>query len=433
MLHDICGKPLCLWTIKNALKISDELIVVLGFQSEKIKQCIEREFPKKVKFAIQEKQDGTGGAIKSAIASISKSCSRVMVLCGDSPLVKTKSLKRLLKASETSEISVLSSVTLNPSGYGRIIRGENKEVIKIVEEKDATFFEKKVNEINSGIYAINFDFLKSNLMHLNKNNAKKEYYLPDLVAIAASRSEKQNPISVTHVNLNEIIGANTRVQLSNIARIINMKILKKWTSRGVIIVDPNTTFIDVEARLGKNVMIFPQVRISGKCQIFENVKIETGSIITDVKIEKSSHIFPYSVIEKTKIGIGSKIGPFARIRAGTIIGQSSKIGNFVEIKKSIIGSHSKASHLSYIGDSEIGENCNIGAGSITCNYDGINKNKTIIENNVFIGSNVTLIPPLKICENSYIGAGSTINKNIPENTLAIARTQQITMKDKKNK
>ena len=342
---------------------------------------------------------------------------------GDAPLITNETIQELFKFHNNGEFAatLISSTVQDPTGYGRIIREASGEVKKIVEHKDCNEKELKVNEINSGMYCFDIEVLLTSLKSLNNDNSQGEYYLTDVIEIMKKSEEKIGAIVVPY---EEIMGVNSRVQLSEAETVMRKRINHKHMVNGVTFIDCESTYIDVDVEIGHDTIIYPGCVIQGNTTIKEECTLYSNSRICNSVIE-SGVIVENSVILESHIGEGTTVGPFAYIRPESKIGKSARIGDFVEIKKSTIGDNTKVSHLTYIGDAEVGSKCNFGCGTVVVNYDGQKKQKTIIGNNSFIGCNTNLISPVKVNDNTYIAAGSTITKEVPEGSLAIARSKQI--------
>jgi bifunctional UDP-N-acetylglucosamine pyrophosphorylase/glucosamine-1-phosphate N-acetyltransferase len=401
-----------------------EFAFVVGHESELVKAHIRKKNPEQVMFFEQKTQLGTGHALNIAIdeyLKLGKKSKRVLVLCADTPLLEGETLRKGFDAAVNgnSQSFVYSTEVPDPTGYGRIVR-ESESNFSIVEHKDCSEVQKKISEINTGVYVFDFDFIVKNITKLQNNNSSKEYYLTDLVKFSSAMKVEK------FKNYNEFLGVNTLEQLSEAAAIKRKQIITHWQNSGVIFTDVNNAYISEDAKIGKNVLIGPNVQIEGNTVVAENVKIAQSCILKNAIIGLSSNIEAFTVIEDSEVQAAASVGPFARIRPGTIIGSKSKIGNFVEIKKSILASDVKVSHLSYVGDAEIGESSNIGCGFITCNYDGAQKHKTVIGDNCFIGSDSQMIAPVKLGNNCYVASGSTINQDMPEGSFAISRGRQTT-------
>ena len=392
LVQKIYGKEIVLRAKDNAKKAGiEEIIAVVGHEKEQVKAVLGNE----VKYAYQEEMLGTGHAVMQAKEYLKGKKGKVVVLNGDVPILRPNTIKNLIEKSYSNKeyATLLTAIYDNPFGYGRIIRDTGGNVEAIVEEKDATEFQKEIKEINAGIYCFDIEELLKALDAIDNNNASGEYYITDVIKIMNDRGLKTGAVIVE--DNTEILGINDRVQLEILTRILRMRINAEHMKNGVTIEDSNTTYIYDDVEIGKDTVIHP------------NTTIKSGVII----------------------GEDCEIGPNSYIREGCRLSDKVKIGSFVEIKKTIVGEGTKIPHLSYMGDCEIGAKTNIGCGTITCNYDGFNKSKTIIGNNCFIGSNVNLVAPVTVKDNAFIAAGSTITDDVPEYALAIARQRQTNKED----
>lgn len=400
MVQTCLEKPLCRWSLDVASSLDPEhLLAVVGFQQEQVRLVL----PDSAQTVVQSQQLGTGHALQQAFRALEKSFSgAVMVLYGDTPLIRAETLRQLLDSLQGNEMAMLTSFVQNPRGYGRIIRDNSGLLCGVVEEKEATLEQRAIAEINSGIYVFRTDFLLKHLFKLTNNNYQQEYYLTDLVACAAGS------VATVLVDEAETLGVNDYTQLAYAESVLRQRINTHWMRQGVQMVDPVSTYIGPDVTIEPDTFIEPGVQISGK------TRIETGA-----------RIKAYSVIEESEIGAGTQVGPFAHLRSGSRLGEKCKIGNFVETKKASFKKGSKVNHLAYIGDAEVGEFCNIGAGTITCNYDGTRKHSIQVEDGVFVGSNSTLIAPVKLGKGSYVGAGSVVTQDVPAQALALGRARQV--------
>ncbi|MBQ7493797.1 MAG: bifunctional UDP-N-acetylglucosamine diphosphorylase/glucosamine-1-phosphate N-acetyltransferase GlmU [Selenomonadaceae bacterium] len=419
VLHKVGGKPMLQHVIDAAKKAgSSREVVVIGSGAELVTEVISG-----VEFVVQEEQLGTGHAVLSAKKNFEQAEGTVLILCGDTPLLTAKLLQDFTAAHENSTCAatVLTAKMPDATGYGRIIREEDGSFGKIVEEKDATEFEKKILEVNAGVYCFDVKKLFGSLEKVNNNNAQGEYYLPDVLTILKNAGEKIGAFTAQYAD--ETLGINSRVQLAAADKIFRMKKNRELMDSGVTIIDPNTTFIDYDAQIGQDTIIHPNTYIEGKTTIGEDCAIGPNIRFVDMKVgNKVTAQFSYC--HEAEICDGVTLGPYVHIRPGTTIGENVKIGNFVEIKNSNVGKDSKLPHLQYIGDTDMGSGVNIGCGTVTCNYDGKNKFRTKIGDNVFIGCNTNLVAPVKVGDGAYIAAGSTITKDVPKNNLAVARSRQ---------
>lgn len=397
--------------------------IVVGYGADAIREDFaDRE---DLQWALQEQQLGTGHAVMQAMpgVDVSDSDKKVLVLYGDVPLTNFDTLSKLVQRSESNTLSILTLVTDRPTGLGRIVRDDTGKILAIVEEKDASEEQKQIKEINTGIMVIPAAKLNSWLDALGNDNAQGEYYLTDVVAMAAADADCALAAMVIN-DENEVQGVNDKAQLATLERHYQMNKADQLLEAGVLLRDPSRIDIRGELTTGSDVEIDINTLFEGKVTLGNGVKIGANVCIKDTTIADNASILPGSIIEGADIGERASVGPYARIRPGTVLKQDTKIGNFVETKNAIIGKGSKASHLAYIGDAELGENVNIGAGTIFCNYDGVNKHKTLIGNNVFIGSNSVLVAPVKLADNTFVAAGSSINSDVPADTLAVGRAKQ---------
>jgi bifunctional UDP-N-acetylglucosamine pyrophosphorylase/glucosamine-1-phosphate N-acetyltransferase len=427
VLHPILGLPMLSYPIAlslNGIK-AEKTIAVVGYQADRIKERFKNP---QIQFVLQKEQLGTGHAVLQAISFLKTFTGTALILCGDVPLVKADTLRTFIGAfgESHSVLSVLTTVVENPSGYGRILRSREGWLEKIVEEKDASDKERSIREINTGIYCVKAPFLIEGLGEIGKDNAQGEYYLTDLVEIAKRKGLRCSAHIVSDPV--EVMGINTRVDLAMANEVLRQAKLKDLMLSGVTMVDPKTTYVDQTVEVGKDTVLYPNCHLQGGTKIGERCIIEPNSKVSDSIVGNEVTIRSNSVITESKIEEGASIGPFSHLRPLSEVKTKAKIGNFVEVKKSVIGRGSKANHLTYIGDSTVGEDVNIGAGTITCNYDGFEKHPTIIGNRVFVGSNVELVAPVKVGNDASIGAGTTVTKDIPSGALAISRTKQKNIK-----
>ena len=421
VLQTLSDKTLLEHVLLQAEKISASLHVVYGFGGDQVKNHINNN---SINWVEQAQQLGTGHAVAQAMPSINND-SISLILYGDVPLIQEQTLQTLINKAKQTGIALLSVILDNPTGYGRIIR-KNHQIQAIVEQKDASAEQLEICEVNTGIMALDSGLLKTYLNGLDSNNAQGELYLTDIIEMAVN--DQKSVESVIAEDEFEVAGVNDKAQLSELERVYQQKQAYRLMQQGLMLKDPNR--FDCRGRLdfGKDCEIDVNVVIEGDVTIGNNTTIAPNCIIKNTKIGDNVAILSNSVIENAVIGEHANIGPFARIRPETNIGDNAKIGNFVEVKKSTIGTGSKVSHLSYVGDTMMGENVNIGAGVITCNYDGANKHQTTIGNDVFVGSDTQLIAPVSVGDGANIGAGSTIAKDAPEQQLTLSRAKQVTLK-----
>ncbi|CAB1254745.1 bifunctional UDP-N-acetylglucosamine diphosphorylase/glucosamine-1-phosphate N-acetyltransferase GlmU [Clostridium sp. MT-14] len=424
VLHRVCGTEMVNIVIDVVKKAQiEDIDVVIGRGAEQVKEATKS---RNVKYSFQNKQLGTGHAVLCASDFLKDKEGTAVIFTGDSPLIEEDVIEDMLNFHNKGryKATILTSIVKDPNGYGRIIREKNGEVLKIIEHKDCSLEELKVNEINSGMYCFDIKELVESLNKLHNNNVQGEYYLTDVIEILKNKGER---IGALPVSFEEIMGVNSRVQLSEAEKVMRNRINNVHMENGITLIDPNTTYIGLDVRIGKDTIIYPGNVIQGNTVIGENCILYPNSRIKDSVIENNVTI-QSSVILESKVGENVTVGPFAYIRPESVIGNSVRIGDFVEIKKSIIGDKTKVSHLTYIGDAEVGNECNFGCGTVVVNYDGKVKNKTLIGDNSFIGCNTNLVSPVKVNNNTYIAAGSTITDEVPEGSLAIARAKQVNKK-----
>ncbi|MFC3882066.1 bifunctional UDP-N-acetylglucosamine diphosphorylase/glucosamine-1-phosphate N-acetyltransferase GlmU [Bacillus songklensis] len=425
VLHPVCGKPMVQHVIDQLSELQlTKMITIVGHGAEKVRAHV----GDKSLFALQEEQLGTAHAVMQAKDLLADAEGTTIVICGDTPLITAETIDALLQHHEhtKAKATILTAYAEDPTGYGRIIRNEDGLVEKIVEHKDATEEERTVKEINTGTYCFDNKALFDSLSKVSNDNVQGEYYLPDVVEILKQAGEVVSAYQTHHFE--ETLGVNDRYALSQAEEIMKKRINKKHMLNGVTIIDPSNTYISADAQIGRDTVIYPGTMIQGASTIGERCEIGPNTEIKDCQIGNDTAL-RHSVAHDSEIGHEVKIGPFAHIRPQSQIADEVRIGNFVEIKKTSFGKGSKASHLSYIGDAEVGENVNLGCGSITVNYDGKNKFLTKIEDGAFIGCNSNLIAPVRVGKGAYVAAGSTITDDVPGNALSIARARQVNKED----
>ena len=418
VLHKVLDKPMLDHVMEAAQVVTNNKpIVVIGHMSDMVREHL----GDKAEIALQEEQLGTGHAVMMAEHYIDDE-DEVLILCGDTPLIKGETLKEMTKIkSEGYAAVVMSAVEEDPTGYGRIIRDESNDFMRIREQKDASEEEKAIKEINAGMYIIDGKLLKENLSKLSVNNAQREYYLTDVLEHIKNAGHR---IGVYQADKMEIMGVKSRLQLSEAERIMRLDVNKMHMANGVTLIDTNSTYIDKNVKIGRDTIIYPNCHIKGNSVIGEDCIIRENTTIEDSHIEDHVTI-KSSTILSSKVGARTTIGPYAYLRPKSVLGEDVKIGDFVEVKNAEIGNGSKASHLSYIGDAVVGKNVNIGCGVVFVNYDGKNKFKSIVEDNAFIGSNSNLVAPVTVKEGGYIATGSTVTVDVPEGALCVARAREV--------
>jgi len=427
VLHRVCGRTLVHRALIAALGVKpSKLLVVVGYGEDQLLAELAR-ISENGKFhgvpletARQGEQLGTGHAVQMALPKLSPDTASVVVMPGDCPLITPQAMSELSSGEE--EVRFLTARFPDPTGFGRVVRGAKDEVLGIVEEKDCKDDQRRINEINSAIYVFKRKLLEAGIAQLKPANAQGEYYLTDLIDFSVKRGEKVKAICLQAPEV--VLGANNRMELSELERKRRVELNNSFMEKGVTLEDPSSTYIDEEVEIAPDTFIGAGTRLKGKTSIASNVTIEGNSQITDSQIGRNCCIKFSSVIDSSILEESCEIGPFAHLRPGTHLHRKVKIGNFVETKKATLLEGAKANHLSYLGDAAIGERTNIGAGTITCNYDGVNKHQTEIGSDSFVGSNTCLVAPVKVGAKAYIGAGSTITKDVPGGALAVARGRQ---------
>ncbi|HEY2469769.1 MAG TPA: bifunctional UDP-N-acetylglucosamine diphosphorylase/glucosamine-1-phosphate N-acetyltransferase GlmU [Terracidiphilus sp.] len=426
VLHEIGGKALLSYVIGTAgeLACNEDIYIIVGHQAERVREAMAATA---VQFIEQTEQRGTGHAIQCARDAISR-YEHMLVLSGDVPLIKAETLQRLmmLHLAEGAAMTILTAEPENPSGYGRVIRRsmELPAVEAIVEQKALTVEQQSVREINSGIYAFEVAPLLAHLDKLTSNNAHGEFYLTDMATLLNAAGEKV--VALMAPEPMEVLGANTIAELVAMDASLRMATANRLMASGATIFRPETCVIDAGVEIEPDTIIEPFVQLLGKTKIGSDCRIRSYSVIEDCTLGNDVLVLPSCVLTESTVANGARIGPFARLRPGSEIGQDAHVGNFVETKKTKLGKGAKANHLTYLGDAEVGAGSNIGAGVITCNYDGVHKHKTHIGQGAFIGSDSTLVAPIEIGDGSYIGAGSCITRNVPSDALAVGRSRQVT-------
>jgi len=424
VLHEVGGKPILAHVIATAAKIvpAGNIFVIIGHEAERVREAVGGTG---VNFVLQAEQRGTGHALivsRDALASYEQ----VIVLSGDAPLITPETIRKLsdFHRVQKAAMTLLSADLANPFGYGRVLRKSSKspEVRAIVEEKTANPAQKKIHEINSGFYVFSVPALYQHIGHLSTDNPHHEYYLTDMAEILCRAREKVVALK-THDSA-EVLGSNTRAEIVDLDARLRSAKCRQLMAEGVTIFKPETCVIDSEVLVGADTIIEPFVQLLGKTTIGADCRVRSYSILKDSEVADNVVINPLTVTEGARIGRGSIVGPYSRLRPGSEIAEGAHIGNFVETKKIKFGKGSKANHLTYLGDAEIGEGVNVGAGTITCNYDGVNKHKTVIEDGVFIGSDSTLVAPVKVGRGAYVAAASCITDDVPSDALALGRARQ---------
>ena len=425
VLQPILDRPIIDYVINTSISAGidpENICVLVGSGGELVEKHLQEIFPN-IKVLWQHEQLGTGHAVKTAF-EFWQNYENLVVLNGDVPLMKPENLKNLISNSTKNDCTIVTFMAEDPGAYGRILRENNK--VSIIEFKDADEEIRKIREVNAGCYSFKVSSLKKIINLIKNNNAQKEYYLTDALGLM---NENNLATGAFVLPEEEMQGINTQEELAKVSKVMRKRILSHWLNEGVRILDPETVYISPDSELSRDVVIMPDVQIWGKSKISEGVYVGSGSILKNAVIHENVNIVAYAFIENSELKQNSKAGPFCYIRENSCLEKNSFAGKFVELKNSHIGENSKVPHLSYFGDAALGHDVNVGAGSITCNYDGKNKNKTIIGNNCFVGSDTMLVAPVEIENNAVTAAGSVITQKVPENSLGIGRARQTNIAD----
>jgi bifunctional UDP-N-acetylglucosamine pyrophosphorylase/glucosamine-1-phosphate N-acetyltransferase len=425
VLHEVGGKPLLGHVIAAATKVvpASDVYAIIGHEADRVREGLANTG---VNFVLQAEQNGTGHALMVAREALTP-YDTVIVLSGDAPLITPETISRVrdFHAAKNPAMTILTARLHDPAGYGRIIRktAKSDDVVKIVEEKSANPAQKKIQEINSGFYAFSVLQLYEFIDKLSTDNAHGEFYLTDMASLF--QKAKRRVVALQAENAQEILGGNTRADLMEIDQFMRMDKCRKLMAEGVSIFYPHSCVIDTDVEVGADTVIEPYVQLLGNTRVGNDCRIRSYSVIRNTSIADGVSVLPGCVMDDSEIAAKATVGPYSRLRPGSQIGEGAHVGNFVETKKTRLGKGSKANHLTYLGDTEIGEGVNVGAGTITCNYDGVHKHKTIIEDGVFVGSDSTLVAPLRVGRNSYVAAASCVTDDVPEDALVLGRARQI--------
>jgi bifunctional UDP-N-acetylglucosamine pyrophosphorylase/glucosamine-1-phosphate N-acetyltransferase len=424
VLHRVLGLPMYAHVTQAALNAGAERVVlVVGHGREQVEADVASRFDARVMTAVQERQLGTGDAVRAGLLPLGNFQGWVVVLCGDTPLAHEGLVAALIRATHeaTGPLVMLTSMIDDPTGYGRILRDEHGHVRAVREQKDASEAELGVREINPGVYAIKADFLRSALGKLSTENAQGEFYLTDVVEQAAQASS----VHTLSWNFLDTQGVNDRAQLAACESAMRIRFAHALARSGVTVRDPGTLYAEASVRVEAGATLEPNVHLRGNTVIGSEARIDTGAVLTNVKVTRGAVLKPYTVATDSVIGSEAQVGPFSHLRPGSELGERSHVGNFVELKKTRLGKDSKANHLAYLGDGEVGDNVNIGAGTIFCNYDGFNKHVTVLEDEAFIGSDSHLIAPVRVGKGAYVATGTTVTNDVPAGALALSRVKQV--------
>jgi len=429
LVHNLAGKPMVRYVVDAALALgAQRVLVVVGSPSEDVREAVGTK-DKRVGFCVQDQPLGTGHAVLCAEKVLKGVEGTLLILNGDLPSLRVETLRSFLDfhRQQGAPLTLLTAVIPEPGSYGRIIRNYNSEVARIVEAADAGAEERQIKEINAGIYCAEVEHLFKHLRQAGASNTQGEIYLTDLVEIL--RKNHRKVAAFCHPESVEVLGVNNRRELARAGKTAYLRKAHELMDAGVTLLDPDSTYVEANVRVGLDTVLCPMTHLQGNTVIGEGCRIGSGTRISDSVLSDGVEILDYCVIRKARIGRGTRVGPFAHLRPETDLAEEVRIGNFVETKTTRMGRGSKANHLSYLGDSEIGSGVNLGAGTITCNYDGVKKHRTVLEDEVFIGSDSQLVAPVTVRKGAYVGAGSTITKDVPAFGLAIARGRQVVVEN----
>lgn len=419
VLHRIMGRPMVAWVVQAALDAgAAECVVVVGHGRDEVRAALTERFGDRVRFAVQEEQNGTGHAVQIAMQQcLPDYDGGVLILYGDCPCLRATRLRELAGRLADVPFALVTSTLQDPTGYGRILR-DGGRVVGIREHRDCSDEERAITEVNPGLYATGAAFLRESLGKLTSDNAQGELYLTDVVAMAAD-------VADLHAPMDELRGVNDRWELSLCAATLLGRRREALARSGVGMADPSSVFVDADCEVEADAILAPGVHLRGKTVVRAGATVDVGCVLTDVTVEAGATLLPYTVAADSTIGPAANVGPFTHLRPATVLGEGSKVGNFCETKKTTLGKGSKVNHLAYVGDGQIGEGVNIGAGVIFCNYDGVQKHTTTLEDGVFIGSDSQLVAPLTVGKGAYVASGSTVTKDVPADALALSRTKQV--------
>jgi len=423
VLHPVAGLPMLAHVAQSALAAGCQSVVIVTAPDtgRRLRDVMtSRVGSDSLIFVTQQERLGTGDAARVGLEAVKNSGGDVLILCGDAPLVSSSSMMSLMQASRGQTLSLLTAMVPDPAGYGRILR-EDEHVVGIVEHTDATPLQREIREVNAGSYACSAAFLERAVGELSGHNAQGELYLTDMVAMAAQLEGARAHVAA---DFTEVLGVNNRVQLARAEAVYRDRRVAQLMAEGVSFLEPSSIWIDHEVVIEPNAEIGPGVVLRGQTTIHSHAILEGPATLRDTQVHPNAYIYAYSYLEGATVGEEAKVGPFARLRPGAVLDKRAKVGNFVELKKTRLGKGAKAGHLAYLGDTEIGSGANIGAGTITCNFDGTYKHKTKISDNVFVGSNTTLVAPVSLGDGAYVAAGSVITKDVPGDALAFGRPRQ---------
>ena len=424
VLHEVAGRPLVAWAVETARAAgATDVVVVVGHGRDQVEAALAERFGASVRTAEQPEPRGTGDAVRCALPAIEGFAGTVVILHGDCTLIPPAAITALLgaKSASVSALAMITATMDDPTGYGRILRDASGAVVGIREHRDCSETERSIREVNPAVYAVDAAFLRDAVARLSANNDQGELYLTDVVADAAARGR----VADARWSMADLIGINDRHELALADRAKRFAINRQHAIAGVTIRDPATAWIDAGVVIAQDVTIEPNVVLRGECSIGARARIDVGCVLSDVHVDEDAWLKPYTVASGSRVGVAAQTGPFAHLRPDTDLGPDTRVGNFVETKKTRMGRGSKAGHLAYLGDGEIGEDVNVGAGTIFCNYDGIQKHRTVLEDGCFIGSDTQIVAPITVGKGAYVGTGTTVTRNVPADALAISRPKQV--------
>ena len=432
VLHPVAGRPMVWYAVSLAGQVADApVVVVIGHQAEWFRAFLEqsRSAFGPCKTVLQPRQLGTAHAVQQAKSvlmrkgrAVSRHC---LIVNGDTPLLTRETIRQLVARHEKtkSTLTMLTACLPDPKGYGRVVRGQNGRIVNVVEDRDASHAERAIREVNVGTYVVETPFLFQALAKIRPRNAQREYYLTDLIGLAVTRGCRVTGVCASDAS--ECAGINSRQELAGAERVMRQRIRTRWLKKGVTMLDPETTFMDDGVTIGRDTVLYPGVTLEGNTKIGADCTIRSWSRVTNSVVGNGVTIEDHSLVDGAVIEDHAAVGPFARLRPGSLLRKNAKVGNFVEVKNTELGADSKANHLTYLGDASVGKRVNIGAGTITCNYDGYRKHRTMIEDAAFIGSGTQLIAPVTVKRGAVVGAGSTITRDVPSDAMAVSRSRQV--------
>ncbi|RLB58870.1 MAG: UDP-N-acetylglucosamine diphosphorylase/glucosamine-1-phosphate N-acetyltransferase [Deltaproteobacteria bacterium] len=423
VLHPVCGEPMLTYPVELALAAGfDPVVVVISPQGRQVRRLLEQRFGKRVRLAVQRRPLGTAHAVLAARRQLAGFSGQLAIVYGDVPLLERADVSALLRAGRSASLVLLTCRPDDPSGYGRLVRDERGRPRRIVEHRDADAATRRIGEVNAGLYLVDCPWVFRALARLGRGNAQGEYYLTDLLELARRRGLAVRALE--RPGARRILGVNDRLQLAEAERELNRRLCARLQRRGVTIEDPASTWLGPRVSVGRDSVIRPGCYLRGEVKIGPRCRLGPGAVLSDCRLAADVEVGAWCVLDSCRVESGARLGPFARLRPGARIGRGARVGNFVEVKNSRLGPGAKANHLTYLGDADIGEGANVGAGTITCNYDGVHKHRTVIGAGAFIGSNTELVAPVTVGRDAVVGAGTTVTSDVPDEALAVSRVRQ---------